>query len=349
MRPALRRASIFACVLGVAPLIVHGTEPQTAATRFAEAVERLSEPGGYFDTDNLISNEVSYLEVLPALEARGVAGGAYVGVGPDQNFSYIARVRPTVAYIIDLRRDNLLLHLLFKAIFAEARTRAEYLSLLTGRAPPVGMANAPIDDIVKHVDATAPRPESVDALRARLDRRITGFGVPLSRPELATIDRFHRVFVAEGLDLVFESHGRPQRSRGFGSPYPTFRALLLAADKRGRQANYLAAEKDFQFLKTLHANDAIIPVVGDVAGPTALKAIGAALAERRERVSAFYISNVEFYLYRDGRFGRFVENLSHLPRDNRSVMIRSVFGGGASVSLVQSIDDTLAEAFRRPR
>src|SRR5262245_44865892 len=144
MRPALRRASIFACVLGVAPLIVHGTEPQTGTTRFAEAIERLSEPGGYFDTDNLISNEGSYLEVLPALEAQGVAGGAYLGVGPDQNFSYIARVRPSVAYIIDIRRDNLLLHLLFKAIFAEASTRAEYLSLLTGPAPRSGMTNAPL-------------------------------------------------------------------------------------------------------------------------------------------------------------------------------------------------------------
>jgi hypothetical protein len=349
MRPALRRAAIFACVLGVAPLIVHGTEPQSRAARFADAIERLSEPGGYFDTDNLISNEASYLEVLPALEAKGVAGGAYLGVGPDQNFSYIARVRPTVAYIIDIRRDNLLLHLLFKAIFAAAGTRAEYLGLLTGRAPPSGMTNAPIDELVKRIDQATPRPESVDALRARLDRIVAGFGVPLSRAEQATIDRFHRAFVAEGLDLVFESHGRPRRSPAYGSPYPTFRELLLAADKRGRQANYLAAEEDFQFVKTLHANDAIIPVVGDVAGPTALKAIGAALAERRERVSAFYISNVEFYLYRDGRFGRFIENLSHLPHDNRSVMIRSVFGGGSSLSLVQSIDDTLAEAFRRPR
>jgi hypothetical protein len=254
-----------------------------------------------------------------------------------------------VAYIIDIRRDNLLLHLLFKAIFAAARTRAEYLSLLTGRAPPSGMTNAPIDDLVKHVDQTPPGRETVEALRARLDRAIAGFGVPLSRSDVATIDRFHRAFVADGLDLVFESHGRPQRARAFGSPYPTFRELLLAADARGRKGNYLAAEEDFQFIKALQANDAIIPVVGDVAGPSALKAIGAVLAERRQRVSAFYISNVEFYLYRDGRFGRFVENLSRLPHDNRSVMIRSVFGGGSSVSMVQSIDDTLADAIRRPR
>ena len=55
----------------------------------------------------------------------GVTGGAYIGVGPDQNFSYIARIRPSVAYIIDIRRDNLLLHLLFKALFARAPDRVD--------------------------------------------------------------------------------------------------------------------------------------------------------------------------------------------------------------------------------
>ena len=78
---------------------------------FAAQVEAFSEPGGYFDTDNLISNERSYLQVLPDLERPGVHGGAYVGVGPDQNFSYIARIRPPIAFIVDIRRDNLLLHL----------------------------------------------------------------------------------------------------------------------------------------------------------------------------------------------------------------------------------------------
>src|SRR5262245_34406232 len=339
MRPALRRMGIFVCVLGVAPHVLQGVEPPPRATRFATAIEQLSEPGGYFDTDNLISNEKSYLDVLPALAAHGVSGGVYVGVGPDLNFSYIARVRPTAAYIIDIRRDNLLLHLLFKAIFAEARTRAEYLSLLTGRAPPIGLTNAPLDELVQHIDRTTSSRADIDQLRARLDRAIVGFGVPLSRQELASIDRFHRTFVTEGLDLVFESHGRP-RSWAAGSRYPNFRELLLSTDAQGRKRNFLASEDDFQFLKALQARDAIIPVVGDVAGPTALKGIAAAVVERRERVSAFYISNVEFYLARDGRYARYLENLSHLPHDSRSVLIRSVFGGGSSMSMVESIDDT---------
>ena len=103
---------------------------------FARLIERLSEPGGYFDTDNLISNEASYLHVLGEMRELGVQGGAYIGVGPDQNFSYIAELRPTVAFIIDIRRDNLLQHLLFKSLFVLSRNRVEYLSLLFGRPPP---------------------------------------------------------------------------------------------------------------------------------------------------------------------------------------------------------------------
>src|SRR5690349_13815408 len=103
---------------------------------FAALSARISEPGGYFDSDNLISNESSYLHVLGAMRRLGVSGGAYVGVGPDQNFSYMAQVRPRIAFIIDIRRDNLLQHLLFKSLFEMARNRAEYLALLTGRAVP---------------------------------------------------------------------------------------------------------------------------------------------------------------------------------------------------------------------
>ena len=74
-----------------------------AQSSFAAQVAALSEPAGYFDTDNLISNERSYLDVVPDLKKRGVRGGAYIGVGPDQNFSYIAAVRPEI--VVHRRRQ----------------------------------------------------------------------------------------------------------------------------------------------------------------------------------------------------------------------------------------------------
>ena len=325
-------------------LLLAGQSPSP----FASQIGSLSEPAGYFDTDNLISNERSYQQVLQDLRRRNVRGGAYIGVGPDQNFTYIAEVRPTIAFIVDVRRDNLLLHLLFKALFAQSRTRVEYVAQLTGRPVPADIEPwraAPVDRLVAHVDNSAPVPAAVDRLRKSLDQAVAGMGVPLSADDRATIDRFHRRFIADGLSLMFQSTGRPPQSYN-----PTLRDLLRETDESGRQASYLASEDAFQFVKGLQARDLVIPVVGDLSGPSAVAGIGRTLEARRERLSAFYVSNVEFYLYRAGTFPRFLANLGKLPHTPNSVVIRSIFGrstaarpGDASVNQLQTIDELLKE------
>src|SRR5436189_1579246 len=120
------RAYVLALVVLCAIGTWHSFAQPGPAGSFARQISELSEPGGSFDTDNLVSNERSYLHVIPALKSGGPMGGAYVGVGPDQNFSYIAASRPLEAFIIDVRRDNLLLQLLFKALFEISETRAAY-------------------------------------------------------------------------------------------------------------------------------------------------------------------------------------------------------------------------------
>ena len=345
----MRRRLPLAFVL-TAALAVSSSSAQRAPapSPFAAQISSLSEPGGYFDTDNLISNERSYQQVLGELRRRNVRGGAYLGVGPDQNFTYIAEIRPAIAFIVDVRRDNMLLHLLFKALFSVSRTRVEYLANLTGRPVPAGVEawkGAPIDKLIAYVDAATPM-KSVDALRQTLDDKISGFGVPFSKDDRSTIDRFHRRFIADGLSLRFESTGRAPQSH-----YPTFRDLLRDTDDSGRQGNYLASEDAFQFVKHLQARDLIVPVVGDLSGPSAVAAIGRALAARSERVSAFYVSNVEFYLFGNGVFPRFAANLDRLPHSPNAVVIRSIFGryaaptrpGDGSASRLQSIDELRRE------
>jgi len=344
MHPAPRRAAIALCALSLLPWALQGLAPVRAESKFATQIERLSEAEGVFDTDNLISNERSYLEVIPALMSSGVSGGAYIGVGPDQNFSYIARIRPAIAYIIDVRRDNLLLHLLFKALFANAHSRIEYVSLLTGRVVPPrrdAWMGASVERIAAYVDSAERDSTSARQLRQRLERTIEGFGVPLSRADLDTIARFHGEFIDAGLSLRFRSHGREPRFY-----YPTLRELLLATDANGRTWSYLASEDAFQFVRSLEARDAIVPVVGNVSGPHAMRALASAIATRGERVSAFYISNVESYLFRDGMYVTFAENLRRLPHDRRTVMIRSIFGGASSVSEVAPMDDVIAHVMR---
>jgi hypothetical protein len=341
-----RRALLLAvplCVLLVLPTLGR----QAATSPFAAAIAQLSEPAGYFDTDNLISNESSYLQVLPDLSQR-VHGGAYVGVGPDQNFSYIAAVRPSVAYIVDIRRDNVLLHLLFKSLFHESRSRVEYLALLFGRTAPRqegSWRTASAEALAAYIEK-APR-TNAPTLHAQIERVIKGLGVPLSVQDLATIAGFHQRFIDAGLTLRFQSAGRPPQWN-----YPTYGDMLVDRDASGRPANYLSSEEGFQFVRELQRRDLVIPVVGDLAGPSAVVKVGKAIAARGEKLSAFYVSNVEFYLFGEGTFPRFVANLGQVPHAGEAVLIRSFFSRGGvprsrasdnSASQLQRVDDLLRE------
>ena len=339
MRWILRSGVVLAACVVLAP------QPQAQPRKtsaFAAQIAALSEAPGYFDTDNLISNERSYLQVLPELQRRQVRGGAYLGVGPDQNFSYIAQVRPAIAIIVDVRRDNMLLHLLFKALFSSSRTRIEYLALLTGRPVPADIETwreAPVDRLITYIDNTNAAPRRMDEALARV-------GVPLSVEDRATIDRFHQRFVSDGLSLRFQSTGRPPQAYN-----PTLRDLLRETDAAGRHGSYLAAEEAFQFVKGLQARDLVIPITGDLSGPSAVASVGRLLTSRGERLSAFYVSNVEFYLFGDGTFSRFIANLERIPRSANSVLIRSVFGryasparpGDASSSHLHTVDELLRD------
>ncbi len=290
---------------------------------FARLVRDLSEPGGYFDTDNLISNEASYLHVLGPLRAMGLHGGAYLGVGPDQSFAYIAALRPELAFIVDIRRDNVLQHLLFKALFELAPTRGEYLAYLVGSAPPDDPAawkDLSAQELAERVDAHRGDAAWVATARARVDSAVATFGVPLSPDDRATIRRFHDAFLQDGLDLRFHSFGRAPRPY-----YPTLRGLLTETDLTGREGSYLAREDDYRFVRNLERANRVVPVVGDLAGPRAVRAVGDELRRRGLAVTAFYTSNVEFYLWQEGTFDRFAANVAALPWADDGVLIRSYF------------------------
>lgn len=318
---------------------------------FGALIGRLSEAGGYFDTDNLISNESSYLHVLPALERYGVSGGAYIGVGPDQNFSYIARIKPRIAFLIDIRRDNMLQHLMFKALFARSRNRMEYLALWLGKRAPANVdawGARSIDEIVAYLDSNPSNASLSAAARKVVTDEVRTMGVPLAAPDFATIERFHLEFINAGLSLRFTSTGRAPQPY-----YPTLRQLVLEKDMDGKQASYLARESDFRVVKDLQRRNMIVPVVGDLGGTKALPAIGAYMKQRGDKLSAFYSSNAEDYVLRDGNFPRFAQSVAALPRDNNSVFIRSFFGGGNhpeavagyySTQLLQKVDVFVKEA-----
>ena len=349
----LRRALLpgLACALFLCFTLSHGVVAHASKDHrpFAALSARLSEPGGFFDSDNLISNETSYQHVLGKMREIGVSGGVYIGVGPDQNFTYIAKIRPRLAVIIDIRRDNLLQQLLYKSLFTRARSRIEYLCLFFGRPFPKskGWEQRGIKELIDYIDNTTPDQKLFEKTRNELLRSIQAYGIGLTQSDLDTIVKIQRAFFSSGLDIRYSTHYRPPRSI-----YPTFRDLLLEQDLTSNVQNYLNSEDDFRFLKKLEEQDLIVPVVGDLSGPQALKSVGRYITEIKERVSAFYVSNIEFYLSRQGTMEKFVENVRSLPIDGNSVIIRSYFNyyapphpqavdGHYSTQLLERIEDLL--------
>jgi len=319
---------------------------------FAQLVNRLSEKAGYFGSDNLVSNELSYQHVLGRMAKMNVTGGAYLGVGPDQNFTYIAQIKPRVAFMVDIRRDAMLQHLMFKALFMMSRNRIEYLSNLFARPLPRDhrrWGDRPIRDLVDYFDRTPLDQKMADRLTTEIRKRIASFGLQLSQRDLETIDEIYQAFYTDCLEVRYTIRDRPT-----GRFFPAYRDLLLEKDLEGRHRNYLATEADFQVVKSLQDRNLIIPITGDLSGSQGIKAVGAFLNEINEKISAFYVSNVEFYLWRYDTMPRFVENLKSLPIDDRSVIIRSYFnyayqteahpqtvGNSFSVQLIQTIGSML--------
>jgi hypothetical protein len=331
--------------------------PTLADQEFERLSLQLSEEPGYFDTDNLISNEISYQQVLPRLKEITRAGQVYLGVGPDQNFTYIVQVRPATAIIIDLRRDNLLQHLFFKQVIEASKDRWQYLSLLFGKESPQDFRPDPSADVnrlVQHFRSLSSDQDFFEQNFLKIWSSIQRRFPRLTREE--DRDTFHAIaatFFKENLQLKFRTYGRRARPH-----YPTYEQLMTQTDSSGEMRNYLNSENDFKFLRKMQLENRIVPVIGDLAGQKAMRNVGEYLKKQGSVVSAFYVSNVEFYLFVDGRFPLFVENVRNLPIDENSVLIRSVFNhwqrhsetlpGYYVTTLLQRIDSLLGLYQERP-
>ena len=277
--------------------------------------EQTFAPSGGYQSDNLVSNERSFQAVVPQLHPRPRA--AYIGVGPEQNFTYIAALQPDVAFIVDIRRDNLLLHLLYKALAETSADRAGFLSELFAR-PLLGggsqrlSASALFDALMR----TPPAPQVQLATSLAVQRTLTlRHGFRLSATDLRRIDAIHRAFVRAGPRIRWGDEERPWM--------PTFAELMGDADGDGVSRSFLASEDMFQRFATLERENRIVPLVGDFGGTRTFGAIGRYLRLHHLVVAAFYASNVEPYLKQ--RYTQFAANLAGFPVDHESLFIRTRF------------------------
>jgi hypothetical protein len=330
----LLSASILAVLIASLPAAVpaisaESLPPRLANQEFWKFVSENSEPSGTFHSDNLLSNEAQFQYIIPPLIQAAKPGRIYLGVGPEQNFSYIAAIKPSMVFIVDIRRGNLDLHLMYKALFEMSADRAEFVSLLFSRKRPAGLSSN--SSAAEIFDAFAGVKSSQEMfgrnLKAIQDLLVTKHSFALLGEDLQEIEYIYRTFFTGGPDIQYQLN---TGSGGFGrGGTPSYAQLMSATDESGRPRSYLASEDSFKFLKDLETRNAIVPLVGDFSGPKALRAVAAYLKQKGAVVSAFYLSNVEQYLGAPGAMASFCGNVAALPLDASSTFIRSYRGGGS--------------------
>jgi hypothetical protein len=295
---------------------------------FWSMVNNLSEPGGYFHSDNFVSNELGFQYVIDDMLASVGGGGVYVGVGPDQNFTYVAALRPQIAFIVDIRRQNMLQHLMYKALIEMSSDRAEFLAQLFARSwivsPPEGLEAESLFTLLGDLprDSTLYR-ENLSAIFDRLTRE---HRFSLTSEDSASLQYVYSAFFNGGAGLTYSSN----TMRGFGNRgMPSYRMLMTATDQDGLNRSYLGSEAAFAALKDLQHRNLIVPLTGDFAGPHALRAVGEWLRQHKATVDVFYVSNVEQYLFQQtDAWRQFYTNVSTMPLEKRAVFIRSVSNRG---------------------
>jgi hypothetical protein len=424
-----------------------------------------SEPGGSFPSDNWTSNEMAFPTVIDRLRSAGDTAGAYLGVGPEQNFSYIAGTHPRIAFLVDIRRQSVIQHLMYKAIFELSADRADFVSLLFSKPRPAGLTTASsIADIwegywyvatdssaftrnlgrivsqlrdthgfaldsadlaslrtvyhafydfgpsisynstttvsASRVMVALPLPVGVtavktpmvvaklfapidtsDSTRSTLTGTVrnlaTGATIPGTTvkvfsptgPSMQVISNDSGVYVIPPLPggitvslsisrvgyapLSIDSIRLNQRLvtrnievapsimtladvtaaayRTFTLPPSAtayyggvnFAALTAALDSAGVPGSFLATENNYRYMKDLHSRNLFIPIVGDFAGPKAIRAVGEYLRTHGATLTTFYTSNVEQYLFSNQVWRAFYDNAATLPVTPSSVFIRN--------------------------
>lgn len=336
--PVSRRALTLVGACSLAILLVWGAPRADASSGLPERLsdsefwalsQQLSEPDGWFRSDNLLSNELRYPDVLDALVERVGYGGVYLGVGPEQNFSYIAATRPHMVFITDVRRGNLHLQLLYKALFELSADRAEFVSRLFTKPRPASLtADSSITEIMDAywVIDTSAREVFDRHVRAVQEHLTRTRPLPLEPRDLDGIAEVYSAFYWFGPSITYSSSS----GSGFGrrNNMANYYDLMVSADARGSARSYLASEESFNSVKSLHERNLIVPVVGDFGGPRALRAVGDWVRERGATVSMFYLSNVEQYLRQQGTWSAFCANVASMPLTPASTFVRSQSGGG---------------------
>ena len=193
-------------------------------------VSEFSEEGGYFRFEYM-SNEREFQYVIPRLKATIKPGGAYLGVGPEQNFTYIAATQPKMAFIFDIRRQNLVEHLIYKAVFEISANRVDFVSKLFSRKMPAGLTEKSTVAAIFQAFRSATADDRLFAqnLQAIKDQLIKHHGFQLSSEDLSQLDQIY--------ETIFRGGPGPGRNDLYGGGFgrgATYADLMTETDGKGR-------------------------------------------------------------------------------------------------------------------
>jgi hypothetical protein len=310
----VRLLAAIACLVVIPALYGASQIPERISDEdFWHMVSNFSEADGSFHSDNFVSNETMFQRVIPRLKEHGV-GGAYIGVGPEQNFTYLTAIRPQIAFIIDIRRRAMLQHLMYKAIIELTTDRADFLSMLFSRRRPAGLtAESTALELFLAYETALPNHELYERNLSSIFKHLTvRHGFTLSGPDRHDIEYVYSAFFDYGPQLTYTSE----------PALPTYAQLMVSSDRDGENQSYLASEANFQIVQKLQSNNLVIPIVGDFAGTKAMRAVAAYLKDHDAVVNSFYTSNVEQYLFLQNDWDKFYVNVAQLPVNATSVFIR---------------------------
>jgi len=337
MRTALSVVVVVFLLLNVIPVSPQtaGLPAQLTDAEFWRIFTEFSEPGGAYPYENFVTNEETYQDVMPVLSKITKPGGVYLGVGPEQNFTYIAGVRPRMAFILDIRRQNAIEHLMYKALFEMSPTRGDFVShLFSVKSPDKVPATARANGLFLAFDGLkGDRTYYTENLTA-IENTLSKHKFSLSSDDLKKVEYIYDVFFRAGpdIDYKFASSWPPGMA-----PAPTYVQAMTHTDADKKAWSFLATEENYQLVRQMQLKNLVIPIVGDFAGPKAVRAVGSYIKEHNAIVAAFYLSNVEVYLG-EPRGSRetlqsFYQNAAALPVDSTGFYIRFVGLGDAAANL----------------
>lgn len=322
-------------------------------------------PSNYTE-DCFVTSELGYSDVIAKCipVPAETTTGAFIGVGPCQNLTYVGALRPRLALICDSRPDNLLEHLIFKMLVERAADPLDYLLLLFSRTcpqrPPAGELRTPqdlVDAFGNTVISRALYDENLAVLRSTAARR---WGLQPAHTD--RFDYLYGEFFRRQLDIfVFGEKS------DIGEECPTMRDILLATTSSGWNFHFLTDPSRFDYVRKMHLRDRIIPLLGNLCEPDSISMLNDLLEHFGETADTVYLSNIEdhilsrYVLWPDGSvtdpnpdalitdeyrpaYSRLVDALRALRTNPEAILIRFFHpgrSGSRHVGVMPYLDSTV--------